>query len=90
MELSRFEEPNFNEVSLLISKYNPSVFCFQETFLKPDDNISLQGFNIYNYVHTDCLRPSGGASIFVKSSFPQRKIDLQTELQATAVSVTLD
>ena len=71
---------NFNEVSLLISEYNPSVFCFQETFLKPDDNISLRGFNIYNYVHTDCLRPSGGASIFVKSSFPQRKIDLQTEL----------
>ena len=83
-------KPNFNEVSLLISEYNPSVFCFQETFLKPDDNISLKGFNIYNYVHTDCLRPSGGASVFVKSSFPQRKIDLQTELQATAVSVTLD
>ena len=41
MELSRFE-PNYNEVSLLISEYNPSVFCFQETFLKPDDNISLQ------------------------------------------------
>ena len=74
----------------LISEYNPSVFCFQETFLKPDDKISLKGFNIYNYVHTDCLRPSGGASIFVKSSFPQRKIDLQTELQATAISVTLD
>ena len=74
----------------MISEYNPSVFCFQETFLKPDDNISLKGFNIYNYVHTDCLRPSGGASVFVKSSFPQRKIDLQTELQATAVSVTLD
>ena len=34
--------------------------------------------------------PSDGASIFAKSSFPQRKIDLQTELQATAVSVTLD
>ena len=83
-------KPNYNEVSLLISEYNPSVFCFQETFLKPDDNISLRGFNVYNYVHTDCLRPSGGASIFVKSSFPQRKIDLQTELHATAVSVTLD
>ena len=83
-------KPNYNEVSLLISEYNPSAFCFQETFLKPDDNISLKGFNIYNYVHTDCLRPSGGASIFVKSSFPQRKIDLQTELQAAAISVTLD
>ena len=65
-------KPNYNEVSLLISEYNPSVFCFQETFLKPDDNISLRGFNVYNYVHTDCLRPSGGASIFVKSSFPPR------------------
>ena len=75
---------------MLISEYIPSVFCFQETFLKPDDNISLKCFNVYNYVHTDCLRPSGGASIFVKSSFPQRKIDLQTELQATAISVTLD
>ena len=53
-------------------------------------NISLKGFNIYNYVQTDCLMPSGGASIFVKSSFPQRKIDLQTELRATAVSGTLD
>ena len=61
-------KPNYNEVSLLISEYNPSVFCFQEIFLKPDDNISLRGFNIYNYVHTDCLRPSGCASIFVKSS----------------------
>ena len=83
-------KPYYNEVSLLISEYNPSVFCFQETFLKPDDNISLKCFNVYNYVHTDCLRPSGGASIFVKSSFPKRKIELQAELQATAISVTLD
>ena len=40
-------KPYYNEVSLLISEYKPSVFCFQETFLKPDDNISLKGFNIY-------------------------------------------
>ena len=39
-------KPNYNEVSLLISEYNPSVFGFQKTFLKPDDNISLRGFNI--------------------------------------------
>ena len=40
-------KPNCNEVPLLISEYNPSVFCFQEAFLKPDDTISLKGFNIY-------------------------------------------
>ena len=48
-------KPNYNEVALLISEYNPSVFGFQKTFLKPDDNISLRGFNIYNCVHTDGL-----------------------------------
>ena len=83
-------KPNYNEVSLLISEYQPSVFCFQETFLKTDDNISLKGYNIYNPVHNDCLGPSGGVSIFVKSSFPQIKIDLQTEQDATALSVTVD
>ena len=70
-------KPNYNELFLLISEYIPSVFCFQETFLKPDDNISLRRFNIYKYLHTDCLRPTCGASIFVKSSFPRRKTDLQ-------------
>ena len=80
-------KPNYNEVSLLISEYNPSVFCFQETFLKPDDNISLKGFYVYNYVHTDCLRPSGGASIFVKSSFPQRKINKQNYKQLLFLSL---
>ena len=58
-------KPNYNEASLLISEYNPSVFCFQETYLEPGDNISLKGFNIYNYVHTGCLRPSVGAPIYL-------------------------
>ena len=69
---------------------NHLFFCLQETVLKPDDKITLTGFNIYNYIHSNCQRPSGGSSIFVKSSCPQRNIQLTTELQATAVSVTLD
>ena len=81
-------KPNYNEVSLLISEYNPSVFCFQETFLKPDDNISLKGFNVYNYVHTDCLRPSGGASIFVKHlSHKERLIYKQNYKQLLFLSL---
>ena len=59
-------------------------FCFQETFFVPDDNISFKGFTIYN---TDCLKPIGGALILLKSSFPQRKIDLQAELHATVVTL---
>ena len=81
-------KPKFDEISLIISQQKPSIFCLQETFLKPDDKITLKGFNIYNYIHSDCQRPSGGSSIFVKSSCPQRNIDLTTELQAAAISVT--
>ena len=65
-------------------------YVFKKLFLKLDDKITFKGFNIYNHIHTDCQRPSGGSSIFVKSSCPQRNIQLTTELQATAVSVTLD
>ena len=80
----------FEEIYLLQQKENPSIFCLQEIFLKPEDKISLKGFNLYHHINTDCRRTSGGSSIFVKSSCPQRKINLNTELQAVAVSVTLD
>ena len=83
-------KPKFDEISLLVTQQKPSVFCLQETFLKPDDKITLKGFSIYNHIHSECQKPSGGSSIFVESSFPQRHIELTTELQATAVSVTLD
>ena len=52
--------------------------------------MTLKGFKIYNHIHSNCQRPSGGSSIFVISSCPQQNIQLTTELQATAVSVTLD
>ena len=80
----------FEEICVLQQEENPSVFCLQETFLKTVDNISLKSFNSYHHIHTDCQKPSGGSSIFVKSSCPQRKINLNTELQAIAISVTLD
>ena len=83
-------KPKFDEIKLLLSHHKSSVICLQETFLKRDDTISLKGFNVYNHIHAECQRSSGGTSIFVKSSCPQRHIDLSTELQATAVSVTLD
>ena len=83
-------KPKFDEISLLLLQHNPSVFCLQETFLKPDDKVTLKGFNIYNHIHSECQRPSGGSSVFIKSACLHRYIELNTELQATAVSVSLD
>ena len=81
---------NYNEILLLLSLLNPSIFCLQETFIKTNDNIDIKGFKSYNYIHSEGQRPSGGSSIFVKSCLPQREIKIKTQLQAVAVSVTLD
>ena len=58
-------KPKFDEISLLLSQQKPSVFCLQETLLKLNDKITLKGFNIYNYIHSNCQRPSGGSSILL-------------------------
>ena len=81
---------NYNEILLLLSLLSPSVFCLQETFLKTDDQFNIRDFNTYNYIYSEGQRPSGGSSILVHSSCPQREIKLVTNLQAVAVSVTLD
>ena len=83
-------KPRYEELLLLLTLLRPSVFCLQETFLKPEDNFTFKGFTTYNHIQADCLRASGGSSIFVHSSCPQREIKLKTELQAVAVSVTLE
>ena len=73
---------------LLLTLLGPSVFCLQETFLKTDDNFTFKGFNVYNHIHCDRARASGGSSILVKSSLPQREMKLKANLQAKAVSVS--
>ena len=44
---------------------------------------------MFNYICLDGQRASGGTSIMVKSSVPHSQFDLNTNLQAVAVNVTL-
>ena len=81
---------NYNESLLLLSLLSPSVVCLQETFLKIDDQLNIRAFNTYNYIYSEGQRPSAGSSVLVHSSCPQREIKLVTNIQAVAVSVTLD
>ena len=53
-------KPKFDEIKLLLSQHKSSVLCLQETFLKRDDTITLKGFNVYNHIHSECQRSSGG------------------------------
>ena len=72
-----------------MSLFSPSVICLQETFLKESDNVSFRDFNMFNHICPDGQRASGGTSIMVKSNVPHSQFDLNTNLQAVAVNVTL-
>ena len=74
---------------LLLALVGPSVFCLQGTFLKPDDNITFKGYNLYGCFCIDDWKPSSGGSVLVRSSCPQRGLGLTTALQAVAVLVSL-
>uniref|UniRef100_UPI003980AFAE endonuclease/exonuclease/phosphatase family protein n=1 Tax=Salmonella sp. s55004 TaxID=3159675 RepID=UPI003980AFAE len=82
-------KPNFEEIELLINDFNPTLLCFQETFLKSTDDISFNNFCLKNYICNSNGKASGGVSILVKNSVPHSFITLQTSLQAIAISFTM-
>ena len=59
---------NFNELLLLLTGLCPSVICFQETFLKPSDNLDIRGYTLYNHIHQKDLTLAD-ASIFLDYSW---------------------
>ena len=79
---------NLNELHLLIQDHNPGVICLQESL--STGCISLKHYTSYNIpaIATNG-KPNGGICLMVKNQIPQREITLDTELQAQAVSVTL-
>ena len=81
-------QANYNEILLLMSKYNPALLCLNETFLKGTDNVTFKKISMYNFINNS-ERASGGSSIIVNNAFPHRQILLDSNLQAVAISVTL-
>ena len=80
---------NFNELLLLLTGLCPSIICLQETFLKPNSNLDIRDYTMYNHIHQAGDRASGGSSVIINNSVPQIQIPLNTNLQAIAVKATL-
>ena len=81
--------PRYEELVLLLTLLGPSVFCLQEACQGAGDAFAFKGFDAYGRIRSGCFRASGGGSVFVHSSCPQRGIGLSADLRAVAVSVTL-
>ena len=81
-------KPNFCEFRLLCDQYDPILCCLQETFLSSTD-FNIRGFNSYHYTSQDIGgRACGGVSILVKEGIPQSEVQLNTTLQAKAVTIS--
>ena len=83
--------PNFEEIKNLTSNFRPYILALQETHFKDSDNVCIRSFDHY---FKTCMsevdgRATGGCSIFVKKGIPHEVLELDTELQAVAVKVSL-
>ncbi len=80
---------NRPQIDLLLARHGPKILCLQETLLS-----DASTFKDHQFYHTCGTidregRPHGGVAILVNNSVPQSEIHLKTNLQATAVRVTL-
>lgn len=50
----------------IINKYHPTIVCLQETWLKPESVIKIQG---YSCIREDRSDGYGGGAILVKHTF---------------------
>ena len=83
--------PNFEELKSLISNFSPYILALQETHFKESDNVNIRGFKHYFKTSVSEVdgRAIGGSSIFLKNGVPHEVLELDTELQAVAVKVSL-
>ena len=80
---------NYEELLLLLKKYNPKVVCLQETFLKDKNQLNIKHFQSYNHLYKNGQRASGGISILIRKDIPLKQININSELQVIAVKTTL-
>ncbi|WP_411567548.1 endonuclease/exonuclease/phosphatase family protein [Solemya velum gill symbiont] len=71
---------NYEELNLLVQKYNPKVICLQETFLPINSSFTFKNYTAYHDTST---------SIFIHNTVHHTPISLNTHLSVTAVRVTL-
>ena len=85
----RGTKANLDKLTLIIKNLCSSVICLQETFLKENEKLNIRQHTICNQINKDTTRASGGISIIINNTQLQSQINLNTKLQAIAVSVTL-
>ena len=81
---------NIDEIKMILKDYDPVVLCCQETYTKTNNTIDFRKYVSY-HTHAEAIdgRACGCVSVMVKKTIPHRQINLNTNLQAVAVSLSM-
>lgn len=77
----------FEELKILLHKFQPSFICLQETHFKNENKPpKVTGYNVYIKNQTINQRASGGVAILVKNNINVSEIAVNSNLQALAIT----
>lgn len=80
---------HLEELKQLLSQFQPIVIALQETKFKRSNNPSLKNYSIFRKDFSHGLSACGGVALLAKSNYSPRSVQLQSELQAIATTLTV-
>jgi len=82
-------QANREELSLLLSQYDPTAVCIQETFLHSNKNAFFKNYSYYGIpAEENNGSMHGGVGILVKNTTPHQQLHINNGLQAIALRAT--
>ena len=80
---------NCAELSLLLSQYDPTAVCIQETLLHSNKTASFKNYSYYGIPAVENNGSlHGGVALLVKNTTPHQQLHINTGLQAIALRAT--
>ena len=79
---------NFIYITLFVQAFLPIACCLQDSFTK-SDNITLRNYSVYSIYVDDDGKAAGGSTI-LRDSILHSYVNLDTDLQAVGVCISLD
>jgi len=82
-------QANREELSLLVSQYDPTAVCIQETLLHSNKTPSFKNYSYYGIPAVENNNSlHGGVAVLIKNSTPHQQLHINTGLQAIALWAT--
>ena len=85
------ENEKTTECNIMLDDNQVEVAIFTETWLtdKTKDQLPFYNYDKYHHIRKNCLRPSGGVSVFVKQPMRSKKINIEVPIHLECIWVSL-